>query len=371
MVANTAFTVTNFRRDLVVSLVEKGVEVVVVCPRACDLAKVDDVTEMIASLGARHVELPFSRSGLNPLAEVGILFRLYKILKVESPTHSLFYTIKPVIYGSIAARLAKIPLIASTVTGIGYVFTSKMLKAKLIGLIVRLQYFVALRCNSIVFFQNPDDRELFRSLGLLNGVDTFIVNGSGVNTDYFSPRASKADKLTFLMICRILKDKGVREYVEAARQVKGHYPDVCFRLMGPLDENPEAIPKSDVMSWEQENLIEYIPATDDVRPMLAACDVFVLPSYREGTPRSVLEAMAMAKPVITTDAPGCRETVEGGVNGYLVPCRDSQSLANAIHRFIDNNELIVSMGEASLEIVRSKYDVKVVNSTILEKINLL
>lgn len=369
LVANAGFTVINFRKELIETLVERGYEVVVACPKSCGIMALDDVAGAIQSLGARHIPLELSRRGLNPASELMLLYRLLKIIGREKPSHILNYTVKPVVYGSIAGWLCGVKKICSTITGVGYIFTGNTFKSKFIKTFVWLQYFFAFKCNKVIFFQNIDDLNLFASMRLLRGVNCKIVNGSGVNTKYFQADNKQVNPhTTFIMIARLLRDKGVGEYIEAARQIKSEYPDSTFYLMGALDDNPESYAPSDLARWEQEKIITYIKPNKDVRPFLLAADVFVLPSYREGTPRSILEAMCMGMPVITTDTAGCRETVEDGINGFLVPVRDSDSLIISMRRFIECPSLIESMGAKSLDLVKKKYDVAMVNQTILDAV---
>lgn len=369
LVANAGFTVINFRKELIETFVERGYEVLVACPKSCGIMALDDVSGAIESLGARHIPLELSRRGLNPASELLLLYRLIKIMKHERPSHILNYTVKPVVYGSIAARLCGVKNICSTITGVGYIFTGDTFKSKFLRMLVWLQYFFAFKCNKLIFFQNTDDLNLFASMGLLRGVTCKIVNGSGVNTAHFQLNDKQVNpNPTFIMVARILRDKGVGEYIDAAKRIKTEYSNSIFYLMGALDDNPESYTSQDLSRWEQEKIITYIKPHKDVRPFLAASDVFVLPSYREGTPRSILEAMCMAMPIVTTNTAGCKETVEEGVNGFLVPVRDSESLSYAMRRFIESPELILLMGAKSLDLVKKKYDVRMVNRTILDAV---
>lgn len=367
LVANAGFTVINFRKELITRLCELNHEVVVVCPEACSIMNTESVRNFIEKIGATHESIELSRKGLNPLHEILLFIRLIKIFKKQRPTHILNYTIKPVIYSSIAARICGVKNIFSTITGVGYVFTSK--RNYILKSLIWLQYYLALKCNKLVFFQNPDDLKLFGSLNLLRGIPTKIINGSGINVEYFCSNKYEFNFLPkFIMIARILKDKGIDEFIAAAKIVKSEFPNTSFYLMGAVDENPESYSQDDITRWVDEGIIEYIPHQNDVRPFLEKADVFVLPSYREGTPRSTLEAMSMGLPIITTDTAGCRETVTNNLNGYLVPVKDSLSLANAMKLFITRPELLMAMGTKSKEIVKLKYDVRIVNQTILDEL---
>ena len=218
---------------------------------------------------------------------------------------------------------------------------------------------------------NTDDLDLFTKLGILpDSQKTVLINGSGVNIEHYAYTKPKNGKMVFLIIARLLWDKGIGEFVSAARLLKKKYPEVSFHIVGPYDNNPSAIKRNDILKWQDEGLIEYMGSTEDVRPYIAECSVYVLPSYREGTPRSVLEAMSMGRPIITTDAPGCRETVIDGINGFLVPVRDSERLSNAMEKFLQNPSLITEMGAKSREIAEARYDVNKVNHSIMQAMGL-
>jgi glycosyltransferase involved in cell wall biosynthesis len=251
------------------------------------------------------------------------------------------------------------------VTGLGYSFTRRWL-----SLIVGLLYRGALGLCRNVMFQNPDDRAFFIQKGIADAGKCTVVNGSGVDLDHYYPTPLPSE-LVFLLIARLLKDKGIREYVQAARLVRRSRPDARFILVGPRDPGPAAVPEAELASWVSQEGIEYRGPTEDVRAAITEAMVFVLPSYREGTPRTVLEAMAMCRPIITTDVPGCRETVIEGVNGFLVPAKDAVRLAGAMLRFASDLSLASRMGRASREIVENKYDVRRVNQQMLLSMGLL
>ena len=245
----------------------------------------------------------------------------------------------------------------------------------MVSLLLRRLYALALRQARVVFFQNPDDEALFRRLGLV-GSGQFVqrINGSGVKLSHYAPAPFPASPpVTFLMISRLLRDKGVVEYVEAARAVRATNPEARFRLLGGLDPNPSAIKKEELAAWQAEGIIEYLGTVQDVRPALAACHVYVLPSYAEGTPRSVLEAMATGRPILTTDVPGCRETVNPGSNGVLVKARDAGALAEGMRGMIERAKspgTLETMGQASRELAEQKFDVRAVNRVILDSMGL-
>jgi glycosyltransferase involved in cell wall biosynthesis len=283
------------------------------------------------------------------------------------PDVCLAYTIKPVIWGLLAAGLAGVRRRVALITGLGYAFTGEARgKRALVQWVARWLYARALRRATLVFFQNPDDRDDFVKLGLVaQSVPMVVLRGSGVDVEAFTPAALPDGPVQFLLIARLLGDKGIREYARAAAIVRQRHPEARFHLVGGLDPNPDALSENEVRGWVAAGDIIWHGALEDVRPAIAASHVYVLPSYREGTPRTVLEAMAMGRPIITTDAPGCRETVRPGVTGFLVPVRDAPSLAEAMERYLDTPELIGPMGSAARNLVVEKYDVRKVNDRML------
>jgi len=370
LVANTAFTIINFRKELIESLHQKGYEVLVICPEICTFYNGNDVKSRFKALGVRFIPVYINRNGVNPFQDIKLLMQLTKVYKFEKPDIVLNFTIKPTIYSSLAAMIAGVKKLSSNITGLGYLFTDNSFRARLLSLIVRFQYKISLKCNDIIFFQNPDDLDLFCKLKLVSDrKKTTIINGSGVNISKFIFDSEKTKiPMSFIFIGRLLKDKGIIEYVAAAEIIKRKYPESTFRILGGFDDNPNCIPKAYLEKVVKEGIIDYIPSKANVAPYLAESEVFVLPSYREGTPRSVLEAMATGLPIITTDAPGCRETVLDGVNGYLVEVKNVDALCDAIERLIINSELKELMGNRSLEIARTKYDINLVNQSILDQL---
>lgn len=345
---------------------DAGMEVDVAVP---SIENLPGLKEGLAAHGVATHGIPLRRTGTNPLADLTLVLALYRLIRGLRPTVTLPYTIKPVIYGTIAAWLAGVPHRYALVTGLGYAFTGK--RQGLLTGIIGMLYRFALGKAHKVFFQNPDDESLFRQRGLLpRSVPSVVVNGSGVDVSSFSVEALPSGQQIFLMIGRLLGDKGVREYAEAARRVKARNAGVQFRLVGWIDTNPDAISQSELDSWITDGTLNFLGKLDDVRPAIAGSTVYVLPSYREGTPRTVLEAMAMGRPIITTDAPGCRETVIEGDNGFLVPVKSVDALVEAMQRFIDNPDLAAKMGQRSREIAKDKYDVHKVNAVMLREMGI-
>ncbi len=318
-----AESLVNFRGQLLCEMVARGHQV-----HACAPVASNEIMERLSAFGVKYHFVPLDRTGMNPLHDVEFIIKLVFILKSIKPDIYLGYTIKSVIYGSIAARLAGVPAIFSMITGLGFSFSGDTFKSRVVGRVSGLLYRLALRFNRNIIFQNPDDLELFKKRGFVRKEKQLVlVNGSGVDIDEFAPVAYPST-LSFLLIARLIRDKGIYEYISAAIRVREMYPGVNFRLAGWIDKNPNSIDESDLKSWQESGDIEFIGRLDDVRPSIANSSVYVLPSYREGTPRTVLEAMAMGRPIITTDVPGCRETVINGVNGYLVHDHDVDGLVD-------------------------------------------
>lgn len=372
VVAGYAPSLVNFRGPLLAALNARGHEVIALAPPEGGTAPATEAA--LNRMGVSLLRYPLDRGGVDPRRDLRTLLALRGHFEALRPGLVLPYTIKPVIYGSLAARWAKVPHTASLVTGLGYGFgglpdaegtglpgaTQTLSRRLLTELVVRL-YAKALEQNRVVFFQNPDDRALFERLGILRADQrSVVVGGSGVDLAHFAPAPpASAHPETgapiFLCMARLLWAKGVGVYVEACRLLKKRHPQAVCRLLGPADDVPDAVPLETVRRWSADRVVEILDPVDDVRPQLAAASVFVLPSFREGTPRSVLEAMAMARPVVTTDVPGCRHTVEDGVTGLLVPPFEPGALMRAMERFIEEPELIAQMGAAGRRLAEEKF----------------
>lgn len=368
LIASFPDSLIKFRGPLIEALIHAGYRVHVAVP---GLDPESDIYSRLTELGVQVHDIALQRTGLNPLRDVGLVVELRRVMRAIKADYVMGYTIKPVIYGSIAAWMAGVPNRYALVTGLGYAFTGepKGLRKVLRSVIQRLYRFALARTKK-VFFQNPDDEALFRDLGLLPQViPSCIVNGSGVDVAEYDV-AALPERPAFLLIARLLGDKGVREFAQAAALVKQHYPYVCFQLVGWIDDNPDAIRQQELDSWIAAGILVFLGKLSDVRPAIASCSVYVLPSYREGTPRTVLEAMAMGRAIITTDAPGCRETVVDGDNGYLVPVQDIQALADAMTALIESPDQIARMGVRSRLTAEEKYDVHKVNEKMLAEMGI-
>lgn len=351
-------TTYNFRGDLIKEIIARGYDVIVTGPN-------EDGLNKILELGVRFELIPLNKNGLSIKDDLKYLLAMHRLFKKEKPDATLGYTIKPVIYGAVAAKLAGVKNISSMVTGAGYVFTAKTPKAKVVRKIVSILYRIGFNCAGTVIFQNKDDLNEFTGRKLIKKEKCVLVNGSGVNMQKFEV-APLPGKLTFFMLSRVMFSKGIREYLQAAKDVKAKHPEVRFMLLGAVEDIQDSLKADDLKPYIDEGIIDYFGETEDVASYFRQCSVYVLPSYREGTPRTVLEAMAMGRPIITTDAPGCRETVIDGFTGFLVPVQDSKVLAEKMEWFTANQSETVKMGKASYELCKDKFDVIKVNAEMLK-----
>ena len=368
LIAGLAESLINFRGALITALQARGMQVHVVAP---DLPATSLIRLKLQAVGVVVHEVGMRRTGTNPATDMLTLWRLWRLMRLMRPEYVLSYTIKPVIYGSLAAWLAGIPQRFALVTGLGYAFQGEGQRDTLQALVQRLYKF-ALRRVRTVFFQNPDDETLFRQRALLTPeARSCVVNGSGVDVADFNVMPLPSGPPCFLLIARLLGDKGVREYAQAASRIRTAYPEVRCLLVGWIDTNPNAIAQDELDGWVANGTLDFLGHLDDVRPAIALCSVYVLPSYREGTPRTVLEAMAMGRAVITTDAPGCRETVVHSDNGFLVPVKSVDALEQAMLKFVENKSFSERMGKRSREIAEAKYDVHKVNAAMLREMGIV
>lgn len=369
IVTSIAFSISNFRGPLVRRLVGQGIRVQALAP------DYDEETRAaVRALGAEPVDISLERTGLRPGRDLMDMIGLVSTFRRLQPDLVFCYFIKPVIYGTIAARLAGVPRRYALVAGLGYVFTRDggrdTIKRRALRFAASSLYRIAFRFCQRVFLQNSDDRDVLCDSGTLQRDKAIQVAGSGVDLSRFVPKPAVISPVTFILIARLLREKGILEYVEAARVIKASHPDVVCLLLGDVDSNPGGLPREKVMQWVSDGVLEWPGQVPDVRPWLARSSVFVLPSYREGKPRSTQEAMAMGLPVITTDAPGCRDTVEEGVNGFKVPVRNSAELEAAMRRFVEKPELIGKMGLESRRMAERIFDVDKINDVMLDAMGL-
>jgi len=356
-----ARSLVNFRGHLLKRLCALGHDVI-----ACAGDNDPAVRTQLQAWGVRFRAVPLSRTGRNPIQELAVVRNLTHVLAEERPDVYLGYTVKPVIYGGWAAASAGVPRRVALVTGLGSAFLPSDWKGRALRCVVVELYRSALSRYQRVVFQNPDDCNEFVSRRLVSTEQLARVNGSGIDLREFPVAALPDDRPRFLLIARLLREKGIAEYAEAARRVKQAYPEAVCQLLGPPYDSPCAIPVSQIREWERTCGLEYIGETDDVRPAIAASNVYVLPSYREGVPRSTQEAMGMGRPIITTDVPGCRETVIAERNGLLVPSQDSGQLADAMMRLASDPLLRATMGRESRRLAEERFDVHQVNQELVD-----
>lgn len=372
VLGNQSRALVSLRGSLLEALVAEGYAVHAAAPGIA----ADERTQVwLSERGIVAHDLSLHRTGLNPMREVALMLSLSRQLAVLKPDLFLAFTIKPAIWGTLAAWIARVPRRFVLITGLGYAFTENGGGRRiLIRRIVMLLYRLALSKSCAVIFQNADDWAEFRKRGLLENEKRFlVVNGSGVDLVKFAPLPIPEIKssITFIMVARLLVTKGVLEFGKAALQLRTRYPDSRFILVGPRDSNPDAIDETLPETWRTNGSIEWVGEQADVRVWLAKSHVFVLPSYREGTSKAVLEALASGRPIVTTDAPGCRETVVQGVNGFLVPAGNAGELESAMERFLAEPVLIKEMGASSRLYAETKFDAREVNQSMMEFMGIL
>lgn len=365
IVASLAFSLSNFRGTLIRQMIAAGHQVI-----ACAPNDDPEVRSELAAWGADFHRIPMKRTGINPLEDARTLLALIRLFRDARPDIILAYTQKPIIYAGLAHRLVGRGRFFPMVTGLGYAFSGNGRRLWLRRLVTWL-YRAALARATTVIVYNRDDRDEISRSGIVNeGHKLVLVPGSGVDMAHFAEQPIPLGGPTFLVIARLLHDKGLREYVAAAEIVRRDYPDARFELVGPFDPNPAAVSAAELAEWQSRGALIYRGATRDVRPYLARCSVFVLPSHREGLPRTILEAMATGRAIITTDAPGCRETVCAGENGFVVPVGDAAALAEAMMRFCRNPKLATRMGRMSRRIARRRFAVEAINRLLMTTLGL-
>lgn len=353
LLANSSFMLVNFRAGLIARLLKDGHELIAVAPR-------DSYSDRFVQWGVHFIDLPMNATGTSPLGELLLFTRVYHILRRERPDAVFGYTIKPNIYGALSARVNNVPFLPN-VTGLGSVFD----REGLVKTVVTQLYRLALRKCPRIFLQNPDDLALFIDNGLARDDQAFLLPGSGVDLSHFqaTPLPGKGNRVTFLLVARMLREKGVEVFAQAAALLRAEYPNARFQLLGPIVEGKSAsITRTEIDALIASGVVDYLGETQDVRPFIAASDCVVLPSfYREGTPRSLLEAGAMGRPIITTDMPGCRDVVSPGKSGYLVAPCDSLGLENAIRQFLSlPDDVRADMGSASRKWISERFDETIV-----------
>lgn len=365
LIGNQAFSMLRFRSSLIAALVARNVELFALAP---------DYTEehraQIRSLGAEPVDYRMQRNGINPVQDGVTILSLVAALRAINPDYVLSYAIKPAVYGTLAAALSGVPNRFVLIEGLGHVFISRPnFENRVLKSVVLILYRAALGLTAETFFLNEDDKADFLANRLVPNKKATVIGAIGLDLRQWTPTQQPIqDPVTFTFIGRLLREKGIIEFVQAARVVKARHAAARFIILGDVDTNPSSVERTQVQGWVEEGLIEW-PGHVNVKEWLAQSSVFVLPSYREGMPRSTQEAMAMGLPVITTDVPGCRETVEKGQNGYLVAANSPGALAEAMLKFIASPDKIQKMGKRSREIAEFKFDENVFNERIIRLMN--
>lgn len=361
IIATDGHSLYNFRGALIRQLVSEGHDVLCV-----SIESPEEMISKIEPLGARYYQVAGNRTGIGVFDGLKMIDHYRKLFKQEKPDVCLLYMSKPIAFGGFAAILCKVKHINILVNGLENAYYRTGLKDAIVRMVMSCFYkIVANRCDT-VFFHNHDDEKFFLEHRLLTKDNACVVGGSGVDMEHFS-RTELPDRPVFLMVARLLWSKGIREYLSAVEIVKQQCPEAKVLLVGGLDENDEALSKDELDRYISNCDIDYCGFFEDVRPFLNSCSVFVLPSYHEGLPRSVIEAMSVGRPIITTDVPGCRETVMDGYNGYLVPKTDSEALANKMLLLCNNVALRSEMAGHSYEMCKERFDVKTVNRIMIDK----
>ncbi|MGB5686993.1 MAG: glycosyltransferase family 4 protein [Candidatus Electrothrix sp.] len=354
--ANTDWYLYNFRLNLARSLREQGAEVIMMSPPG-------EYGERIENEGFRWLPLPMDRRSLNPLREVRLLRYIYSIYRKEQPDVVHNFTIKSVVYGALAAQAAEIHNRIHAVTGLGHVFISQSVRARILRPLVKGLLRQALRGKgSRLILQNPDDRNLFLKHKLIGPERIHLIRGSGVDTEHFAPvQKVRKGKFRVLLAARLLWEKGIREYAEAAQLLAYRSDELEFLLAGAVDPgNPSAVPEQQIKKWQEVGRVTVLGHVEGMQQLMTTVDLMVLPSWREGTPRGLLEAASMALPIVTTDAPGCREIVDNEKNGFLVPVGDAVALAEKIEYLLDHPETCLRFGNAGREKVYKEFDQEIV-----------
>lgn len=367
VISSVARSLINFRGPLLAEMCSRGHEVLAFAP---DFDA--DTRAHLTTMGVKPLDFSMSRTGTNPFTEISVILELRRLLLKHSPDISFQYFMKPVIYGAVASWLAGVPKRFGAIEGLGFAFTAteysdarRMALQRIVSVLAR---FALSRLDRVIFL-NPDDQREFIARRLVDSKKSAMIGAIGVDLAEWSAIPIPDEPICFILIARLLRDKGIHEYVAAARILRAEYSAARFVLLGGLDENPASISLAEVKAWVDEGIIEW-PGHVPVKPWLAKSSVFVLPSYREGVPRSTQEAMALGRPAITTDVPGCRETVVHDRNGFLVPPRNPEALAVAMRHFLENPKDIAKMGVQSRLIAEERFDVNIQNVKLLKLMGL-
>lgn len=373
--SNRASNLIGFRYELLKSLVKSGIEVCTVAP-----PDIESISEKMSEIGVRYIPLDYSKSSINPFKELGVIFAIMSIIKREVPDVMFSFMTKPVIYGSIAAKLCGVKHIQSMIEGLGYMFIGRTIKQRILKYIALVLYWIALKCTNRVYFLNDDDKQYFEK-HLVSPKKTKRIFGIGIDLEKFFPVEHSKGNLMFLFVGRLLVDKGIKEFIEAAKIVSAKYSQARFVIVGGADENPASLSSEEIAEYAKTTAIKFVGIQADVRPYLMECSALVLPSYREGMPVSPMEAMASSRAVILTDVPGCREliirkspsdTLDNGVfegrNGYMVEKGNSQAIAKAMIDLIENPCKIEAMGREGRKFAEQFLDCNKINKILVDDI---
>ena len=366
IIANSGFTVINFRSDLIKSLVQQNISVSVICPQKCSLMGNRDIKKELEEIGGVHYDVPLNRTGINPVKDFYTIFQLYRKLSEIRPDIVVSYTAKANVYGGLISRLFNETKMVVNITGIGSILSNKDIKSKMIALMLKVLYRAAIAKKTTVIFQNNCDKKLFKKLNIIHGEQARVVPGSGVNIVRFKRSKFHFEGVSFIFVGRLLKDKGVTEYLEAAKCLKQRHENVAFGLLGQTDDHYKSISEKLLKKYVSDGVIKWEPPSNRVWEVLNNYQIFVLPSYREGLTKSGLEALSMSMPVILTDVPGCRELVNQNVNGYLVEAGNCESLKLAMEKFITDKEKIPIMGSESRGIAKRNYSSVIITKALEE-----
>jgi glycosyltransferase involved in cell wall biosynthesis len=364
VIGTSSKSLINFRLDMMLTLRKNGFHVTACAPKDDYF---DETRKILERKNINLMDIYIQNTTISLFKDLKTLISFYRVLKRLQPTHVFNYHIKPVVYGSLIAKIVGCKTIISMITGLGHLYTFEDWRTRFLRKIANTLYKLAFMVNRAVLFQNQDDRDLFLKLKLLPPQKTSLVAGSGVNlTEFPLTPLPTTMPLKFIFIGRLLVAKGIKEYCQAAALLHQKYPQTQFQVLGGFHTNPSAIETTELHQRFSQADIIYLGEKESVLESIQESHVVVLPSYREGTPKVLLEALAVGRPLITTDTPGCRETVRLGKNGFLVPIQDTASLAHAMEYFIQNPQKIASMGKESRKLAEEKFDVTLVNQTILE-----
>tara|TARA_R100001369_G_scaffold85726_1_gene119628 strand:- start:544 stop:1680 length:1137 start_codon:yes stop_codon:yes gene_type:complete len=367
IICSASYSLIHFRGDFIKELLKNGYDVYAAAPNFRE-----DIAEILVSIGAKPIAFKLQRTGLNPLKDLKTIFELKKIIKENKIDLVFPYTIKPVIYGSLAANFNKVPVI-SLITGLGFTFSGASKKAEILQKVTQFLYRISLSKNKIVIFQNSDDYQLFLEKRIITKSQKIsIVGGSGVNLNRYKYRVNNntSEEISFLIVARLIMEKGIELFLEAAEVLKEKYPATKFHVIGSPDKSPSAIKEERLISLNEQETIIYHGSQNNIQEHLYNGDVFVLPTfYREGIPRSILEALSVGLPIITTDSPGCKETVINYENGILIPPKNIDALIAAMEFFITNRSKLKEMGIKSRKYAEQKFDVSIINENLLKSIN--